>query len=156
MTGLEKVDRRPRYLKDRPGFAEHGHSNAARNLHRNAVCGGGVGLRESRARRWPALSEPPGTEVRISYRRDRFSRIKPKNRERMLQAAEEGRVEVLWSTELLENRPDSVGLRSAAKGANAAVRELPNDHLFIFAGGELPKPFLKRCGIQIDTKFGQP
>jgi len=33
---------------------------------------------------------------------------------------------------------------------------LSNDHLFIFAGGELPTPFLKRCGVRIDTKFGEP
>ncbi len=103
-----------------------------------------------------ALSEPPGTEVRISYRRDRFSRIKPKNRERMLQAADQGKVEILWSTELLENGPGSLRLRATADGGDGAVRTLPNDHLFIFAGGELPTPFLKRCGIQIDTKFGQP
>jgi len=103
-----------------------------------------------------ALSDQPGNVVRISYRRDRFSRIKPKNRERVLRAQETGKIEILWATELLENLPASVRFHSVASGGDLEPTSIPNDHLFIFAGGELPTPFLKRCGIQIDTKFGQP
>ena len=33
--------------------------------------------------------------------------------------------------------------------------DVPNDFVFVFAGGELPTPFLKKIGIQIDTKFGE-
>jgi thioredoxin reductase (NADPH) len=103
-----------------------------------------------------ALSEQPGNEVRLSYRGDRFSRIKPKNRDRIHQAEEKGQVSVLWSTEVLENRSGMALLKPTAPGAGPDLLPLPNDHLFIFAGGELPTPFLERCGIQIDTKFGEP
>jgi thioredoxin reductase len=65
-------------------------------------------------------------------------------------------VEILWSSELVENDSNSVRVRSVLEGSDATPAPLPNDHLFIFAGGELPTPFLKRCGIEIDTKFGQP
>ncbi len=138
-----------------------------------------------------ALAGQPGTEVRISYRRDRFSRIKAGNRERITRAEAEGAVSVLWSTEVVENRIGEVLLRrdagasagygsgaqaghgsgaSAGHGSGEAaghhsggsaahgpgeVFRLPNDHLFIFAGGALPTPFLERCGVQIDTKFGE-
>ena len=30
------------------------------------------------------------------------------------------------------------------------------DQVFVFAGGELPTPFLRACGVEIETKFGEP
>jgi thioredoxin reductase (NADPH) len=102
-----------------------------------------------------ALSEQPNTEVRLSYRRDRFARIKPRNREWIGRAEEEGAVSILWSTEVVENRVGEVVLRKASANGGGDPITLPNDHLFIFAGGELPTPFLERCGVQIDTKFGE-
>ena len=32
---------------------------------------------------------------------------------------------------------------------------LPNDLVYIFAGGELPTEFLKKAGIRITRKFGE-
>ena len=103
-----------------------------------------------------ALSEQPGNQVRISYRRDRFSRIKQKNRERISEAQEARAVSILWSTEVMENRTGEVLLRETSSESPKTPAPLPNDHLFVFAGGELPTPFLERCGIRIDTKFGEP
>ncbi len=34
-------------------------------------------------------------------------------------------------------------------------RELKNDLVYIFAGGELPTQFLEKSGIQITKKFGE-
>jgi thioredoxin reductase (NADPH) len=98
-----------------------------------------------------ALAEQPGNEVRIAYRGTAFSRAKAKNRQRAERAVDDGTLSVLWSTEILENRMGEV----LARGPTVRDRSLPNDHLFVFAGGELPTPFLARCGIQIDTKFGE-
>jgi len=97
-----------------------------------------------------ALSEQPGNEVTLSYRRDRFTRLKPENQRRITAAQEAGRVRVLWSTTVREIRDDTVLYADAA----GAVQELPNDYVMIFAGGELPTAFLKACGIAVDTKFG--
>lgn len=98
-----------------------------------------------------ALSAQPGNEVKISYRKDQFSRIKPGNRERIEDAIAHRTVEVLWSSNLLEIKPDAVVLQ-----VNSGVAEtLPNDLVAIFAGGELPTKFLRACGIEIDTKFGE-
>jgi thioredoxin reductase/ferredoxin len=97
-----------------------------------------------------ALSEQPGNEVTLSYRRDRFTRLKPENQRRVSAALDAGRVRVLWSTTVREIREDAVLYADAA----GAVQELPNDYVTIFAGGELPTAFLKACGIAVDTKFG--
>ena len=98
-----------------------------------------------------ALAEQPGSQVRIAYRGNAFSRAKEKNRQRVNEAQNSGTLSVLWSTRILQN---SVG-EILARGPDQREMVLPNDHLFIFAGGELPTPFLERCGIQIDTKFGE-
>ncbi len=99
-----------------------------------------------------ALSEQPGNKVRISYRRDVFNRIKPGNRERLQAAEAAKKVEILWSTNVIQNDPHQVII----KKEDGSEFNLENDYLFIFAGGELPTPFLKQMGIEIDTKFGEP
>ena len=91
-------------------------------------------------------------EVSISYRRDAFSRIKDGNRKRIDAAIRRGDVAVLWSTTVVEIADDIVTYRNGGTGAQA----LPNDQVFIFAGGVLPTKFLQSCGIQIDVKFGSP
>jgi thioredoxin reductase (NADPH) len=99
-----------------------------------------------------ALADQPGNRVRISYRRDKFGRIKAGNRERVDEALQRGKLEVHWSTEVSRIGDGRVWLTSDEQG------EIPidNDQVFVFAGGELPTGFLKECGIQVDTKFGAP
>lgn len=99
-----------------------------------------------------SLSEQPGNRVRISYRREAFSRIKPMNHERIQDAIGRSSLEVLWTTRPAEIQPDRVVLRGEREGAFA----LPNDHVFVFIGGQLPSGFLRACGVEIDTKFGEP
>ena len=96
------------------------------------------------------LAEQPGNEVRLAYRGTSFSRAKPSNRSRIDRAVATGAISVLWSTEVVENRKGEARVR-----ASDQEQVLLNDHLFVFAGGELPTPFLERCGIEIDTKFGE-
>jgi thioredoxin reductase (NADPH) len=138
--------------EDLPNVAYSLREPEAYQGDRVLVVGGGDSAVEAAL----ALSEQPGNEVRISYRRDRFSRIKPKNRDRILSAEERGQVALLWSTEVVENRKGAALLLPASPQVEEDPMALPNDHLFVFAGGELPTPFLERCGIQIDTKFGEP
>jgi thioredoxin reductase len=111
------------------------------------VVGGGDSALEASL----ALAEQPGNEVKIVYRGAAFSRAKPKNRDRLDEASRDGRITVLWSTRVLENRMQGVLLQ----GQDGLERSLPNNRLFVFAGGELPTPFLERCGVQVDTMFGK-
>jgi len=98
-----------------------------------------------------ALSEQPGTEVRLSYRGDAFSRIKPGNHERIQASMAQGRVEVLWSSSPEAILPGQVSLSTG--GGSVAV---PASQIFVFIGGELPTGFLRDCGVEIETHFGAP
>lgn len=112
------------------------------------VVGGGDSAVEAAV----ALAEQPDNQVRISYRRDKFGRIKPGNRDRVTEAIERGLLEVHWSTNVARIEPDKVWLN----GGDSGEFSLENDQVFVFAGGELPTGFLRECGVQVDTKFGAP
>jgi thioredoxin reductase len=99
-----------------------------------------------------ALAEQPGNQVSLAYRGDRFSRIKPGNLSRIDDAVARRRVEVLWSTNVVEITPGDVLVRTT----NNTGARLGNDLVAVFAGGELPTKFLERCGVQVDVKFGEP
>ncbi|MFQ5628808.1 MAG: NAD(P)-binding domain-containing protein [bacterium] len=97
-----------------------------------------------------SLSEQPGTRVTLSYRKDVFSRIKEKNQQRIEQAILAGAVHVVFNSNVLAIRPESVILKQNEKEGS-----IENDFVFIFAGGELPTKFLQKLGIQIEKKFGE-
>lgn len=113
---------------------------------RMLVVGGGDSAVEAAL----ALAAQPGTDVTLSYRRERFTRLKPANRDRVEQAMAKGAVQALWSTDVVEIKQGSVVYADQA----GAAHELANDYVLVFAGGELPTEFLKACGVAIDTKFG--
>jgi thioredoxin reductase (NADPH) len=134
--------------EDLPNVSYSLHEPEHFEQNKIVVVGGGDSAVEAAL----ALSDQVGTEVRISYRKDKFSRIKAGNRERVEAAIDEGRVKVLWNTNVIENHPDHVMIEHQ----DGTREELANDYLFIFAGGILPTPFLEQIGIKIDVKFGEP
>jgi len=93
-----------------------------------------------------------GNEVTLSYRNDSFSRLKPKNLERVGRAIQERDVRVILSSNVREIKDDSVVL--ALAGEENFI-SLQNDLVYIFAGGELPTKFLEKIGIRITKKFGE-
>jgi thioredoxin reductase/NAD-dependent dihydropyrimidine dehydrogenase PreA subunit len=100
-----------------------------------------------------ALAEDHSNDVTISYRGESFRRIKPANRDRIETALEAGRIEILWSTNLVAIEPETAFLTNGTP--STSHRRLANDYTFVFAGGELPTKFLRACGVEIDTKFGE-
>ncbi len=99
-----------------------------------------------------ALSEQDGNEVRMSYRRTSFSRIKPANHKRIEAAMTAGRLAVLWETQPTEIH----GARVLLSHPSHDSLEVPADQVFVFIGGELPTGFLRACGVEIETHFGAP
>lgn len=97
------------------------------------------------------LGDQPGTEVRLSYRGERLTRVKAANAERFAAAARDGRVRPLWNTTVAAIASDRARLEGPGGPA-----EVPAEDVFVFAGGELPTPFLRACGVEMDTKFGAP
>jgi thioredoxin reductase (NADPH) len=110
------------------------------------VVGGGDSAVEAAV----SLSEQPGTQVTLSYRKNAFSRIKAGNRDRINEAIENECVRVLFESNVVAIGNESVSIEH--KGRQSTLR---NDYTFVFIGGELPTPFLRKLGIQIDTKFGE-
>jgi thioredoxin reductase len=93
------------------------------------------------------LAHQIGNQVTLSYRGDRFSRIKERNRQRLDDCVRSGKLAVLFNSNPLEFRPESVVLD--LKGER---REIPNDFVWIFAGGTGPNDFLKKIGVRLGTR----
>ncbi len=92
-----------------------------------------------------------GNEVTLSYRNDSFSRLKPKNLERVDKAIQGRDVRAIFKSNVKEIKEDSVIL--SVEGKDNLIT-LKNDLVYIFAGGELPTKFLEKIGIRITKKFG--
>ena len=90
--------------------------------------------------------------VTLSYRKEAFQRIKPKNSERIKEAMSQGKVNVQFNSNLEIIEKDEVTI---SLGNEAVKNSLRNDRVYIFAGGELPTQFLNKIGIQITKKFGE-
>ena len=93
------------------------------------------------------LAGQKGNTVTLSYRKDAFVRLKEKNEKRIKEMTDRGAVKVIFNSEVAEIRPGSVILREGG----GVVREIPNDFVFIFAGGELPGEFLRKTGVRLRT-----
>jgi thioredoxin reductase len=95
-----------------------------------------------------ALAAQSGNTVTLSYRRNAFFRIKPRNREGLERARAEGRVNVILNSEVQLIDPGYVKLGIVSGGdADPDVMRLACDFIFVFAGGEPPYPLLKKSGI---------
>jgi thioredoxin reductase (NADPH) len=110
------------------------------------VVGGGDSAVEA------ALLLADQNNVTLSYRKEAFQRIKPKNGERIKEAMSQAKLDVRFNTNVEIIDRDNV----AISNGNGADKELlKNDRIYIFAGGELPTQFLNKIGIQITKKFGE-
>jgi thioredoxin reductase len=92
------------------------------------------------------LGSQIGNQVTLSYRQERFGRIKERNAQRIQDAMRSGKVKVIFNSTPAEIRPDSVVLDVTGK-----LQEIPNDFVWVFAGGVPPFEFLKKIGM----RFGQ-
>jgi len=93
-----------------------------------------------------------GNDVALSYRGESFSRIKPRNLELINEFSLEGKVEVLLKSVVKEINNNAVILNLSDENEDI---ELPNDLVYVFAGGELPTVFLEKIGVRITKKFGE-
>jgi len=109
------------------------------------VVGGGDSALEAAL----AIANEPGTTVTLSYRGEAFGRVKEKNRQRLQEAENNGRVKLLLQSTVRMIKPDKVALDHAG-----SVVEIKNDAVIVSVGGVLPVPFLKELGVMVETKHG--
>jgi putative YpdA family bacillithiol system oxidoreductase len=88
------------------------------------------------------LGHQVGNQVTLSYRKEAFTRIKERNAQRIQESVRKGKVKVIFNSAPVEFKENSVVLEVDGKN-----QEIPNDFVWIFAGGEPPTAFLKKIGI---------
>lgn len=88
------------------------------------------------------LASQAGNQVTLSYRSGEFSRIKERNARRIEDCIRSGKVRVLFNSNPIEFKSDSVMLDVAGTS-----KEIPNDFVWVFAGGTPPNAFLKKIGV---------
>ncbi len=109
------------------------------------VVGGGDSALEAAT----SIAEQADSEVTLSYRSEAFSRAKQKNRNKVEQAQADGRLRVLFKSNVKE-----IGEHTVQLDQGGELIEIPNDGVIVSAGGLLPTPFLKETGIEVETKYG--
>lgn len=110
------------------------------------VVGGGDSALEAAC----SLAEQPDNRVSLSYRSATITRPKPANLERLARAREEGRI-----TAYLESQVRRIDVDRVVLDHRGEEVVLPNDYVFVFAGGVLPTSFLEKAGIKVMTHFGK-
>jgi thioredoxin reductase/ferredoxin len=93
-----------------------------------------------------ALSEV--AEVTLSYRKDRFFRLKSKNRERIDAAIDAGRVSMLFNSQVKSIEESAVVI-----DAGGEDRRIENDCVIVAIGAELPHRFFKKIGIRMEKEW---
>jgi thioredoxin reductase len=108
------------------------------------VVGGGDSAVEAAT----ALAEQRGNQVTLSYRRGDFFRLKARNDERIRRYVREGKVRVLFNSNVRAIADGTVDVATSDGGVEKGVR-LANDYVFIFAGGDPPYPLLRGLGVKL-------
>lgn len=109
------------------------------------VVGGGDSALEAAV----SIAEQQDSVVTLSYRSEAFSRAKEKNRTKVDEAVRQGRMKVLFKSNVTQINETTVQLEQQGE-----LIEIENDAVIISAGGILPTAFLKQVGIEVETKYG--
>jgi thioredoxin reductase len=114
------------------------------------VVGGGDSAIEAAT----ALAVQPGNCVTLSYRRHAFFRLKQRNEERITRFLSEGRVRVLFNSQVKSVEPGSAIIEVEEAGGVQEIT-IRADHVFVLVGGEPPYPLLKKIGIRFNGENEQ-
>jgi thioredoxin reductase/NAD-dependent dihydropyrimidine dehydrogenase PreA subunit len=109
------------------------------------VVGGGDSALEAAA----SIAELGDTRVVLSYRGEAFGRGKARNRERIAAAERAGVLRVMLNSNVKQIAAKSVAIEQAG-----TLHEIDNHAVIVNAGGVLPTEFLRRIGINVETKYG--
>jgi len=109
------------------------------------VVGGGDSALEAAT----SIAEQSGTEVCLSYRSGSFSRAKEKNRRKIDDLNNSGRLKIFLNSTVSEIHDNRVEIDQQGN-----MIDIGNDAVIVCAGGILPTPFLKEIGVVVETKYG--
>ncbi len=100
------------------------------------------------------LAEQPGNTVTLAHRGENLVRIRSANERRIKASLNERRMNLLVQAQVSSITPSAVQLEIRGK-AEAATIHIPNDEVFIMAGGDPPLELLERSGVSFDPKKRQ-
>lgn len=112
---------------------------------RIVVVGGG----DSAAEAAIGLAEQEGNTVTLCCRDSDWTRIKSKNEAKLHKAAQGGRLVLLMRTNVRRIDLDKVTIVQAGDDGEREL-SIPNDDVFVFAGGDPPFALLTRAGVSFD------
>jgi thioredoxin reductase len=115
--------------------------------HHVMVVGGGDSAVECAM----ALAGQPGNVITLSYRKDAFARIKPRNQERIDAHIREGKVKVIFNSSPVQVHPDRVTLKVKDGGRENMV-EVQNHFIYCLLGADLPMVWLQQLGVKYVKK----
>jgi thioredoxin reductase/Pyruvate/2-oxoacid:ferredoxin oxidoreductase delta subunit len=93
------------------------------------------------------LAHQAGNTVTLSYRQERFGRVKDRNQKRIEECMRTGKLNVIFNSQPAEFTPEAVLL-----DVKGELRTIPNDFVWIFAGGLPPNSFLQKIGIEFGMR----
>lgn len=109
------------------------------------IVGGGDSALEAAT----SIAAVDGAHVTLSYRGKVFDRAKPSNRQRLEAAVKSGAIDLCMASQVRQIEQESVILMQDGKQLDVA-----NNSVIVNAGGVLPNDFLRKVGIEIETKYG--
>ncbi len=90
------------------------------------------------------LAHQKGNRVTLSYRKDAFARIKERNAERVKEC-----VDARMLTVLFNSMPTEILEKEVLLEVDGQTHRIPNDYVWVFAGGIPPNDFLQSIGVAI-------
>ena len=93
------------------------------------------------------LAHQVGNTVTLSYRGAEFTRVKERNAMRVKDCVRKGKLKVVFNSNPVEFTKDS-----AVLDVGGQKQTIPNDYVWIFAGGEPPTAFLKKIGVSFGSQ----
>ena len=93
------------------------------------------------------LAHQVGNKVTLSYRKECFTRLKDRNEKRIQENMQKGKVQVIFNS-----NPVEIKQKSAILDVGGNLKEIPNDFVWVFVGGEPPTAFLKKMGIKVGQR----
>ncbi len=111
------------------------------------VVGGGDSAIEAAV----GLARQPGNAVTLSYRKSAFFRLKARNAESIDRVVSSGLVDVVFDSDVESIEDSHVTLR-----VGGDARRIPNNDVFVFAGGVAPFGLLEDAGVSFDPADRPP
>jgi thioredoxin reductase len=93
------------------------------------------------------LASQIGNKITLSYRKESFIRLKDRNEKRVQDHMQKGKMRVIFNSNPVEFTEKSAILEVGGK-----LQEIPNDFVWIFAGGEPPTAFLQKIGVKVGDR----